>query len=366
MKLLSVYWHNILPAFACKPQEEKLDPSVSMFKDHLRLIAEKYTPISVSDFVNIMDDPRMLRSYNNPPILLGFDDGFRSIITQVLPILQEEKIPAVVFVMGESLRNPEFVPWFLEVAHVFRRTQKRQIAWGGSTFDVISRDDCLRFRDQFQSAIRTCRSDSDREAMLTSIGKSLDVARPTASDLDEDLRLVTKDDLASLGSTSMLTVASHAMTHRYLDSLSHEEQVLELRQSDTLLRELCRAYYPVIAYPGGAFNDETVAIASSIYRAGFGTFRGSSFKNRYAYPRTGLGYLTADDLNHRISPTTTSFILPLKRILYAAGITTPLKRALHAAGFRRSETYLGGQSIERLGADPYTESGKPNQSAKDL
>jgi hypothetical protein len=202
--------------------------------------------------------------------------------------------------------------------------------------------------------------------MLTTLAKFLDVARPTASDLDEDLQLVTKEDLASLGSTSMLTVASHAMTHRYLDSLSHEEQVLELQQSDTLLRQHCRAYYPVIAYPGGAFNGDTVAIASSIYRAGFATFRGSSFQNRYAYPRTGLGYLTADDLNHRINPTTTNFILPLKRILYAAGITAPLKRALHAAGIRRSETYSGGGRTERLGAGRYPESGKPNQSTKDL
>lgn len=366
MRMLSVYWHNVRPDSTCEPHEERLDPSVCMFKDHLRFIAEKYTPISIADFVDMVDDPRLLRKYKKAPVLLGFDDGFRNIVTQVLPILQEERVPAVVFVLGESLRYPEFVPWFLEVIHVLRRTQRRQIAWGGGTFDVTSRDGCLSFRNQFQSAIRTCRSDCDREALLTTLAESLDVARPTQSDLDEDLQLVTKEDLASLDSTSMLTVASHAMTHRYLDSLSHEEQVFELQESDMLLREHCRAYYPVIAYPGGAFNAETVATASRVYRAGFATFLGSSFQNRYAYPRTGLGYLTADDLNHRISPIATNFILPLKRILYAAGITAPLKRALHAAGIRRSGTYSGGESIKRLGAGRYPESGKANQNTRDL
>ena len=320
MKILSLFWHNICSDSMSPKNLDRLSSTVPMFRDHVRLIINNYTPISISDFVEIANNPDLIRSHPKPPVLLGFDDGFKNVITQALPILNEFRIPAVFFVIGEILRNQEFVPWFVEFIHLIRRTQKRRIDHNGLTIDLSSRQDYVRLLHLFENSFKACRLESDRQRLLTEFGDRLDLGRPVASELDDDLRFVTKEDLAALASSSLLTVASHAMTHRHLESLTYDEQVSELEQSDVLLRKHCPAYYPVISYPGGSFKAETLAIAKRIYKAGFAVSVGSSYRNRYAHPRIGIDHAAKDELAYIISPKRLNYILPLKRLLHATGI----------------------------------------------
>jgi peptidoglycan/xylan/chitin deacetylase (PgdA/CDA1 family) len=291
-----------------------------MFRDNLKLIVDKYTPISISEFVEITNNRDLIRSYIKPPVLLGFDDGFKNVITQALPILDEFRIPAVFFVIGEILRNPEFVPWYVEFKHLIRRTEKRQINYGDLPIDLLSPQDHVKLLHLFEASFKACRSESDRQRLLMELDDLLGVGRPVASDLDDDLRFVTNEDLAALASSSLLTVASHAMTHRHLDSLTHEEQVTELEQSDALLRKVCPSYYPVISYPGGCFSADTIAIAKRIYKAGFAVFLKSSYRNRYGYPRICINRASVQELAYILSPIRLNCLLPLKQFLHVAGI----------------------------------------------
>jgi peptidoglycan/xylan/chitin deacetylase (PgdA/CDA1 family) len=147
----------------------------------------------------------------------------------------------------------------------------------------------------------------------------LGVSRPTGSDLDEDLKFVEPRDLANLRPSSLLTVGSHAMTHRDLPTLSYDEQVGELRESDLLLREHCPSYCPVVAYPSGSFNSDTLKIARRIYDAGFATFLGS-YSDVYGYRRICLGQDSIHGVAYAIGPTRLNYVLPLKRYLHLAGI----------------------------------------------
>lgn len=320
MKVLNLFWHSILPDSISPDNLDGSNSTASLFRDHLRLISDNYIPISISDFVEITNNPDLIRSYTKPPIVLGFDDGFKNVITQALPILNEFRIPAVFFVIGEILRNPEFVPWFVEFKHLIRKTQKRKINYGDLTINLSSRQDHVKLHHLFEASFKGCRSEADRQRLLMKLAALLGVGRPVASDLDEDLRFVTKEDLAVLDSSSLLTIASHALTHRHLDSLSYEEQVAELEQSDSLLRKSCPSYYPVISYPSGSFTADTVAIAERIYKAGFAVFLKSSYRNRYGYPRIGINSASVQELAYIISPIRLNCLLPLKRLLHLTGI----------------------------------------------
>jgi peptidoglycan/xylan/chitin deacetylase (PgdA/CDA1 family) len=320
MRILSLFWHNILPDSISPSNLDGSNSTASLFREQIRFILDKYTPISIADFVGITTNRDLLRSYIKPPVLLGFDDGFKNVLSQALPILNEFKIPAVFFVIGELLRNPEFVPWFVEFKHLLRKTEKRKINYDHLTIDLSSREGHLGLGRLFEVSFKACCSEPDRQKLLANLADSLNVARPRASDLDEDLRFVTKEELSALPSTSSLTVASHAMTHRHLDSLTYDEQVFELEQSDALLRQHCPAYYPIISYPGGSFSADTITVAKRIYKAGFAVFLGSSYRNRYAYPRVGINYASVRDLTHIISPNRLNYMLPLKRFLHVTGL----------------------------------------------
>jgi peptidoglycan/xylan/chitin deacetylase (PgdA/CDA1 family) len=291
-----------------------------VFREQMRFLLEHYTPISVPEFLRIPQDKRLVHSYTKPPVLLGFDDGFKNVIRHALPVLEEFKVPAVFFVIGEVLRNPNFVPWYVERKHLMRKAAQKTVVYGNANVNLSLRQDRAKLKGLFDGFFRACRSEVDRQKLLADFANILGIDRPKGPDLDEDLRLVDGKDLTNLTSSSLLMVASHAMTHRDLATLSYDEQVYELEESDLLLREHCPSYYPAIAYPNGSFNRDTIGIAKRIYKAGFAVLLGSSYRNLYAYPRVGLGNDSVQELAYAISPKRLNYILPVKRLLHIAGI----------------------------------------------
>ena len=316
-KILNVFWHSV--DGDCS-SVNRVNPTTVLFREHIKFLAANFTLISLLEFFRMRQDKRYNHSYHKPPLLLGFDDGFRNVIRYALPILEEFEAPAVFFVIGEILKNPDFVPWYVEMTHMMRRTVKKVIVYRNTNINPAVPEQAMKLRQLFLASFRTCGSESERQMLLTSFADALGVSRPVAQDLDEDLKFVDEKDLNSLPSSSLLTIASHAMTHRDLANLSYEEQLDELQHSDSLLRKHCRSYYPVLAYPNGSFNAHTVSIATKIYRAGFASFLGASYRNLYAYPRICIGNDSVEELAYTVSSKRLKYILPVKRFLHVTGI----------------------------------------------
>ncbi len=320
VKVFHLFWHSILPDSIAPEKQDGSNSTAAMFREQINFIVNRYTPISISEFLAIIDNPNVERSFSKPPVVLGFDDGFKGVITHGLPVLKEFNLPAVFFVIGEILKNHEFVPWFVEFKHLVRRTKKSMIRYRNLSINMSSQQDRVQLLHCFQASFRVCRSETSRQKLLQELADALAVDRPVVSDLDDDLRLVTKADLASLDSSSLLTIASHAMTHRHLDCLTYEEQVAELEESDFLLRQYSPCYYPVVSYPSGCFNADTIAIAKKIYKAGFAVFKNSSYRNRYAYQRICITHASVKELAYILNPVRLKCVLPLKQFLDRAGI----------------------------------------------
>jgi peptidoglycan/xylan/chitin deacetylase (PgdA/CDA1 family) len=289
------------------------------FRRHIKFLVEKYSPISIDEFMKIMDAKIPVDAYKTPPILLGFDDGFRNIIHLALPVLAEYRVPALFFVLGAVLKNPDFVPWFVEITHLLRKTKKSAIFFKNIKLDLTSHQSRTRLSGLIDRSFKACGSEFDRQLFLNQFARLVDVDRPTASELDEDLRLVNVRDLANLGAGSLLTVASHAMTHRHLATLTADEQFYELKESDRILRSYCPSYHPVISYPAGSFNAQTIAISRKIYEAGFAVLIGSSYRNLYAYPRVCIGPDSVEDLRYAIGEAQLKYVRPIKRLLHITG-----------------------------------------------
>jgi peptidoglycan/xylan/chitin deacetylase (PgdA/CDA1 family) len=314
VKLRSIFWHNVIPDSSYHQCHDIIDPTVSTFREQIKFICENHTPISIYDFMRIVGGEKSADAYKKPPVLLGFDDGFKNVVTCALPVLREFDVPAVFFVLGEVLHNPDFVPWYVEVKHMLRRTEQETLLFDNESVHLGSHQEQRKFRKFIGQIFKACNSE-ERQALLTRLAKSLNVSRPKAYELDENLRFISKDDLSVLNTSTLLTVASHAMTHRNLGSLSYGEQVYELEESDAELRNHFINYYPVISYPDGSFSQDTIAIAKRIYKFGFAVFQGSSYRNHYAYPRYSLANETLEDLKYTLSSVRLNLLLPFKKLI---------------------------------------------------
>jgi peptidoglycan/xylan/chitin deacetylase (PgdA/CDA1 family) len=231
-------------------------------------------------------------------------------------VLEEFQVPAVFFVIGEIFQNPDYVPWYVEIKHLLRKTEARKVSYNNIEFKLKTKEDRERFKAHLYDSFKKCRSEKERQNFLNNISRLLKIDRPYAHELDEDLQFINKDDVKIVNSSKLLTVASHAMTHRLLETLSYEEQQNELANSNLLLKEYFSSYYPVISYPDGSFNHDTIIIAKKIYEFGFAVLLGSSYLNWFAYPRICLENNTIQNLSYIFSPLRTNLVLPLKRALH--------------------------------------------------
>ena len=321
LKILSAYWHSVEPDSINPDFLAGWNPTVSLFRKQIQFFVDRYTPISIHEFARLAEDPSRQQLYKKPAALLGFDDGFKNVVDQALPVLNDFGVPALFFILGEIVTNPGFLPWYVERNYLIRRTRKKSVTYGNVVFDLTSRDERRNLIQSFASSIKACRLDSDRDRSFTSFAELLGVPRPAPRDLDEDLRFITADDFAKLGSSSLLTVASHAMTHRFLNGLTYDEQLNELKQSHLLLAKTSPSYFPALAYPGGAFNTDSIMAAKQTYKYAFAGLTGASYRNEWAYPRVGIGHDTPEHLSYAISGTRLTYVLPLKRLLNRAGIS---------------------------------------------
>ena len=321
MKIISVFWHSVKPDSINPEIFVFPHPPVSLFRENIIFIVNNYTPISIYEFIKIGQNAKLKRHYKKPPILLGFDDGFKNVITHALPILEEFNVPALFFVCGEILKNPDFIPWDSEIVYLLRRTRKRTIYFCKKRFDLDSLLKIGLLRNFVCSFFRACKSEEERQKLLNDFATTLGIDRPVNSlDMDDDYHLVSKEELSSLESTCLLTIASHAMTHRTLTTMTYEEQKYELEMSDLLFRENVQSYYPTIAYPQSLFNMDSVRIAKQIYKSAFGGLLGVAYNNIYAYPRLCIGYRTVEELKYVLSSLYRNIIFPVKRVLHSIGV----------------------------------------------
>ena len=121
-----------------------LHMSRSTFESHCRLIRESCDPISLDDWRASLNGGPSLPSR---PVLMTFDDGDRSVLTEGAPILQKYKLPAAVFVCTGPMRSRSRL-WFDEVAereseNTVESWKTREYGeWLGACGETRAIDDC--------------------------------------------------------------------------------------------------------------------------------------------------------------------------------------------------------------------------------
>jgi peptidoglycan/xylan/chitin deacetylase (PgdA/CDA1 family) len=73
------------------------------FEARIRFAAEHYTPVSLEEV--LADSPKT--RLKKPPVLVTFDDAYVSVVRVAAPILRRYNVPAVMFVTGSLIGNPD-------------------------------------------------------------------------------------------------------------------------------------------------------------------------------------------------------------------------------------------------------------------
>ena len=233
-----VMYHFVQPADA-GPVAGLKHMDVAAFREQLRYIRRHYTPVSPLDIVRSLSDGCALPPR---PIVLTFDDGYKTQYQYVLPLLDDLSVPAAFFPVASSLLN-------------------RRVLDVNKIQCVIAADRIGRLVDAIEATIererRTAMLPAPAELRATWWKASrwdppevVYVKRLLQYVLPEPIRrplvdalfreLVTQDEAAFAGELYMtvdetrrlrdagMTIGAHGDRHVRLSTLSREDQALEI------------------------------------------------------------------------------------------------------------------------------------------
>ena len=197
--------------------------TASVFESHCRLIRESCDPIS-------LDDWRAARSGRAPlpkrPVLITFDDGYRSVLAKGTPILAKYNLPAAVFVCSGPMVT-------------------RQKLW----FDGIAEQD----GEDAVEAWKSCDYPSWAVCAAT-----------TALDERDPRSLMSPEELGTLARIPGIEVGGHTVRHPILAHASVSQQRQEIESNLRSIAQWIGKPVRSFAYPNGRpdldYNADTVEI----------------------------------------------------------------------------------------------------------
>ena len=235
-------FHRVLPAdsIAYAKAEKEFTFTETGFAACLDFIGRHYHPVSLDDLKASIAGVRQLPARAG---LITFDDGWRDTLMYAAPLLEQRRIPALLFLSTEVTELPSDRWW--QDALVER-------AENPETLNTLAHDLGLSVEDNSALLLRriavalSLRPDAERQTLL-SISATAD-----------GRQMLRSDDLPLLSPT--ITVAGHSHTHAPFVDASFAQR--ELERSSNKLREL-GAHADTMSFPHGVYDLDTLKVAKA-------------------------------------------------------------------------------------------------------
>jgi peptidoglycan/xylan/chitin deacetylase (PgdA/CDA1 family) len=243
---------------------------VSVFREQMQWLKRRCAPIFPEEFREKLPVAGRARPY----VLVTFDDGYRDYNDNAYPILQELRIPAVVF-LATSFMDNGGVLWTDVIHYTAHRStvSKARLPWDESAeFD-------LRRHEERNRWVRRCKEflkdvpDGERRRRMAEIVAQLGVDPDGA---DTERQMLNWDEVRA--TTEWTRYGGHTHTHPILSQLTFDEADREIRLCRDRIEVETGVAPKYFAYPNGRaadFSDETKrALVRNGFELAFSTVEG--------------------------------------------------------------------------------------------
>jgi peptidoglycan/xylan/chitin deacetylase (PgdA/CDA1 family) len=262
--LLSIVtYHHIADQDASYPYDPNVaDANPAQFRRQMETLARYGTPIGVDELIRALNGAPLPKN----PVMVTFDDGYRSCHDVALPILRAVGVRATFFV-ATSFISERRLYWWERIALLLKKSTRKQATIQyphALTLDVAS----PKSHDTLTQIIKNTR-DLDLERFLVELGLALGVEwnRQIEAEYADQL-IMTWDQVRALARAGM-DVESHGRNHRVLQTLDDEALADEVAGARTDLEAQLGRPVRAIAYPVGRRIDSEPRIREALASAGY-------------------------------------------------------------------------------------------------
>lgn len=258
-----VTYHHIAdrtPGYPFDP--DVADATPAQFRRQMETLARYGTPIGVDELIAAVEGGPLPKN----PVMVTFDDGYRSCQETALPILRQVGVRATFFV-STSFISERRLYWWERIALILSRSRReRATITYPMTLEIDRSDPALRRR--LLELVKNTAS-LDVEQFLSGLAEALGVEwSMTIEARHADELIMTWDQVRALAASGM-DVESHGRRHRVLQTLDPEALDDELHGSRLELEAQIGRPVRAIAYPVGRSIATMAHIRRALSKAGY-------------------------------------------------------------------------------------------------
>lgn len=295
---------------------DTVDATPAQFRRHVETLARIGTPIGVDALLAGLEGAELPAN----PVMITFDDGYRSCRDIALPILEELGVPATFFI-ATAFADGGRLYWWEQIAAALKTARVRTATLEYPRSLQIEAND-PRARRVLDDVVKNTQG-LDLDRFLRELRAALGV--PWSAGIEAGLAaplIMGWDDIRALAAAGM-DIESHTRSHRVLETLDREELRQELVGSRRDLEIQLGRPVRAIAYPVGRRPPPEIrrAVAAAGYRIGLTNVGGVN----HVWPGAIGADLALDRFSLRRVPTERS----QSDALFLTQIAAPLLAAMH-------------------------------------
>ncbi len=238
------------------------DATPAQFRRQMELVAKYCTPVGIGEVCRALEGAPLPKN----PILITFDDGYKSCRETALPILESLGIPAVFFI-ATGFVNDRTLYWWERIALILSSAKQTSASLIYPMPLELDARDPKTMRTLTAIVKDTHGLDLERFLGELAIGFGVDwdpeLERAHSNDL-----VMTWDDVRALAKAGM-NVESHSRRHRVLQTLDPASLAEDLLESKREVEAQIGQPVRAIAYPVGRKISHLPAVRHAVEAAGY-------------------------------------------------------------------------------------------------
>jgi peptidoglycan/xylan/chitin deacetylase (PgdA/CDA1 family) len=290
-QLVILTYHHVADSSASYPFDSDVaDATPAQFRRQMELLARHRTPIGIDDLLRALVGGRLPRN----PVMVTFDDGYRSCHDVALPILRAVGVRATFFVPTGFISQRRMY-WWERIAFALKHARRPAATIEYPRALAIDvRDPALQ--RQLNNMIKTTPL-LDVDRFVDQLFVALDVVWSGEDDRAAvDDMVMTWDQVRALARAGM-DVESHSVHHRVLQTLTPEQLRDELVGSRVELEAQLNRKIRAIAYPVGRPTGRDPHIRDAVVAAGYELAMTSVTEVMRVWPRSMQSFGAVDRFN---------------------------------------------------------------------
>ena len=260
---------------------------VAQFRSQMEWLCKNCTPIWPEEILDAASRSDRIR----PPVVITFDDGYRDFHDHAYPILQEMRIPAVMFLSTDFIDHGGLI-WTEALSWAVMTTRELAVRVPWLPEDSTS----LLTTDSRKTFIAGCKKylkgipNDERKSWMTMLLQNLNVSDPAVG---LDRQMLTWDEVRAMREGTRF--GGHSHTHPILSQLTTESIEYEILTCRNRIAEETGEPPRCFAYPNGRacdFNETTkILLRRHGFDIAFSTVEGIIGKDSdpFALPRQHSG-----------------------------------------------------------------------------